>query len=468
MSDYVKITDFAAKDSMMSGNPLKEITGTAHDDEYNAIATAVATKADKSGTLAQFAATTSAQLAGVISDETGSGALVFASTPTLVTPILGVATATSINKVAITAPATSATLTLADGSTLATSGAHSTTLTATGATNVTLPTTGTLATLAGSETLTNKTMGATVFSGAITGGQAATLGATSVTTLTAGGSIRSNNASIISSNGAGTVYTTIGSDGVYASGTDLYLSAPATKSLFLYANNALAVTVAPTAITLGAGITSISGGTNPSFNIGSGTLTAGQLTVASATRTATLMRLTATGGESWDFVNTNTAGSTDVLTIGAAGATANLSLRDDGATAFPGIGTTASAANAFLDSGNNNNLLRSTSSLRYKTDLVDMSLEEARNIALGRRVFSYKSTSEADNPETRWIGLAAEEVALVDERFITRDADGAPNWVQYERFVGPHGMVLDDHESRLAALEAENASLKARLEALNA
>jgi hypothetical protein len=42
-----------------------------------------------SGTLAQFAATTSAQLAGVISDETGTGALVFATSPTLVTPVLG-------------------------------------------------------------------------------------------------------------------------------------------------------------------------------------------------------------------------------------------------------------------------------------------------------------------------------------------------------------------------------------------
>lgn len=46
--------------------------------------------------LSVFAATTSAQLAGVISDETGSGALVFANTPTLVTPVLGVATATSV------------------------------------------------------------------------------------------------------------------------------------------------------------------------------------------------------------------------------------------------------------------------------------------------------------------------------------------------------------------------------------
>lgn len=80
------------------------------------------------------------------------------TSPTLVTPVLGVASATSINKVAVTAPATSATLTLADGSTLATSGAFSLTLTTTGATNVTLPTTGTLATLAGTEVFTNKTL----------------------------------------------------------------------------------------------------------------------------------------------------------------------------------------------------------------------------------------------------------------------------------------------------------------------
>ena len=39
--------------------------------------------------LGVFAATTPAQLAGVISDETGSGALVFATSPTLVTPALG-------------------------------------------------------------------------------------------------------------------------------------------------------------------------------------------------------------------------------------------------------------------------------------------------------------------------------------------------------------------------------------------
>lgn len=110
-----------------------------------------------------LATPSSANLASALTDKTGTGVNVFATTPTLVTPVLGVATATSINKVALTAPATSATLTLADGSTLATSGANSITLTSTGATNVTLPTTGTLATLAGNEALSNKTLTAPKF-----------------------------------------------------------------------------------------------------------------------------------------------------------------------------------------------------------------------------------------------------------------------------------------------------------------
>jgi hypothetical protein len=43
----------------------------------------------KSGNLSQFGATTSAQLASIISDETGTGNLVFATSPILTTPDLG-------------------------------------------------------------------------------------------------------------------------------------------------------------------------------------------------------------------------------------------------------------------------------------------------------------------------------------------------------------------------------------------
>jgi hypothetical protein len=46
--------------------------------------------------LSAFAATSSSELAGIISDETGTGALVFANTPTLVTPNIGAATGTSL------------------------------------------------------------------------------------------------------------------------------------------------------------------------------------------------------------------------------------------------------------------------------------------------------------------------------------------------------------------------------------
>jgi hypothetical protein len=129
------------------------------------------TLASTAAKISDFAACTSSELAGKISDETGTGALVFANTPTLVTPVLGVATATTINKVTITAPATSATLTITNGAALSVSGnvtlsssgscaltlgGNNITFTTSGATSLTLPTTGTVATLSGSEILSNK------------------------------------------------------------------------------------------------------------------------------------------------------------------------------------------------------------------------------------------------------------------------------------------------------------------------
>jgi hypothetical protein len=68
--------------------------------------------------------------------------------PSFTTPVLGTATATSINKLTITAPASLATLTIANSGAFTTTGAFGITLNATASTNVTLPTSGTLAVLA--------------------------------------------------------------------------------------------------------------------------------------------------------------------------------------------------------------------------------------------------------------------------------------------------------------------------------
>jgi AraC-like DNA-binding protein len=64
--------------------------------EYTGNAATVTNGVYTTSKISALAATSSSELAGVISDETGTGALVFANTPTLVTPVLGAATATTI------------------------------------------------------------------------------------------------------------------------------------------------------------------------------------------------------------------------------------------------------------------------------------------------------------------------------------------------------------------------------------
>jgi hypothetical protein len=82
---------------LASGKVLK-INGTEvlSATQYTGNAATVTNGITTASKISALAATSSSELAGVISDETGTGALVFANTPTLVTPELGAATATSI------------------------------------------------------------------------------------------------------------------------------------------------------------------------------------------------------------------------------------------------------------------------------------------------------------------------------------------------------------------------------------
>jgi hypothetical protein len=81
-------TDDAFETTLYVVNPTADRTVSLPD--------ATGTVALTNNKLSDFAATSSSELAGIISDETGTGALVFANTPTLVTPNIGVATGTSL------------------------------------------------------------------------------------------------------------------------------------------------------------------------------------------------------------------------------------------------------------------------------------------------------------------------------------------------------------------------------------
>lgn len=91
-----------------------------------------------------------------------------------------------------------------------------------------------------------------------------------------------------------------------------------------------------------------------------------------------------------------------------------------GSARFTGVGTTASAANAYLDNTASNSLLRSTSSMRYKTDAEPIDLEIVREIGpkLLEAAIWYRSLAPADRPGWSWYGMGAEMVAAIDPRLV--------------------------------------------------
>jgi hypothetical protein len=86
---------------------------------------------------------------------------------------------------------------------------------------------------------------------------------------------------------------------------------------------------------------------------------------------------------------------------------------------FPNAATTASAANAVLSSGSTpaNELLRSTSSRRFKREIEDLDDLHADNMLKLRPVW-YRSAIPTDRQDWSHYGLIAEEVADIDPRLV--------------------------------------------------
>ena len=87
MADYSKTTDFGVKDSLPSGNPAKIISGGEFDTEFDAIQTAIATKADLASPALTGSAT--AQTLGVSVALNSTGATTLSGTTTLAGTLAG-------------------------------------------------------------------------------------------------------------------------------------------------------------------------------------------------------------------------------------------------------------------------------------------------------------------------------------------------------------------------------------------
>jgi hypothetical protein len=142
--------------------------------------------------------------------------------------------------------------------------------------------------------------------------------------------------------------------------------------------------------------------------------------------------------------------------------------------------TTASGANVYIDGSAR--LLRSTSSLKYKTNVETLE-DHYADAVLNVRPVWYQSLGVNDNPDWGWWGFIAEEVAEIDPRLVSwktaevvEDENGAPlerpletpepEGVHYDRFV-PHLVnLIKRQKEQLETQGAAIAALEARLTAL--
>lgn len=132
------------------------------------------------------------------------------------------------------------------------------------------------------------------------------------------------------------------------------------------------------------------------------------------------------------------------LNLAGAGTTVAVAISNTGAVTFPAISTTASAANAFLNSAASNNLLRSTSSLRYKRDVETLDHEYA-DAVLNLRPVWYRSRCDADDPRWGYYGFIAEEAAEIDPRLVHwAYLDSDYDEIQIPAVMGMSEPVLDE------------------------
>ncbi len=143
---------------------------------------------------------------------------------------------------------------------------------------------------------------------------------------------------------------------------------------------------------------------------------------------------------------------------------------------MPNVYNNAAAVSANVNIASTGELVRATSSIKYKTDVETLADSYADAILQCRPVW-YRSLCSFDNPTWGYWGFIAEEVAKIDPRLVfwktvetSHDENGSvvetpcdpePEGVQYDRFV-PHLLnLIKRQKEQIEAIEAKVAALEA-------
>lgn len=113
--------------------------------------------------------------------------------------------------------------------------------------------------------------------------------------------------------------------------------------------------------------------------------------------------------------------------------------------------TTASAGNVFVSA--TGQLLRSTSSRRYKDEIEPLSIDDSTAVITSLTPITYRSKAQDDDPDRRWLGFIAEDVANIDPRLVELSETDEPESVAYDRLVVHLVKVCQQLQERIAVLE---------------
>ncbi len=166
---------------------------------------------------------------------------------------------------------------------------------------------------------------------------------------------------------------------------------------------------------------------------------------------------------------------------GASTPTERMRITSTGSVLAQGVydGTTSTGANVVVEP--DGTIRRSTSSIKYKTDVETLE-DSYADALLNCRPVWYRSLSPTDNPEHGWWGFIAEEVAKIDPRLVhwktkktTYDESGSavvescdpePEGVMYDRFV-PHLLNLIKRQQQvIKTLETQNTAQQTQIDDL--